>query len=204
MVSNFSGVLLCVFVPSCCEARGHFLIIINRYYLSTYSQNLSFIYNKSINFAAEIKITNKKTMEKMTMKKMTMETRKEIAAEKKRCGSHNCTQAVLCTYHDFTGMDEETIKNAGNAFAAGMGNMEGTCGALVGAGIVLGLATQDKAKSIKGMRMIMDKFKQRNGATQCKLLKGVGTGKVLRECPLCVADASAFLEEILEKEGIQK
>ena len=101
-------------------------------------------------------------------------------------------------------MDEETIKNAGNAFAAGMGNMEGTCGALVGAGIVLGLATQDKAKSIKGMRMIMDKFKQRNGVTQCKLLKGVGTGKVLRECLLCVADASEFLEEILEKEGIQK
>lgn len=50
----------------------------------------------------------------------------------------------------------------------------------------------------------MDKFKQRNGATQCKLLKGLGTGKVLRECPLCVADASEFLEEILEKEGIQK
>ena len=174
----------------------------NRYHLSTYSQNLSFIYNKSIIFAAEIKITNKKR--KKPKRKMTMETRKEIAAEKKRCGSHNCTQAVLCTYHDFTGMDEETIKNAGNAFAAGMGNMEGTCGALVGAGIVLGLATQDKAKSIKGMRMIMDKFKQRNGATQCKLLKGVGTGKVLRECPLCVADASEFLEEILEKEGIQK
>ena len=41
-----------------------------------------------------------------------METRKEIAAEKKRCGSHNCTQAVLCTYHDFAGMEEETIKNA--------------------------------------------------------------------------------------------
>ena len=79
--------------------------------------------------------------------------------------------------------------------------MEGTCGAIVGAGIILGLATQDKAKSVKGMRQIMDKFKQRNGATQCKLLKGVGTGKVLRECPLCVADASEFLEEILEKEG---
>ena len=35
-----------------------------------------------------------------------METRKEIAAEKKRCGSHNCTQAVVCTYHDYTGIDE--------------------------------------------------------------------------------------------------
>ncbi|WP_444365799.1 C-GCAxxG-C-C family protein [Prevotella sp.] len=77
-----------------------------------------------------------------------METRKEIAAEKKRCGSHNCTQAVLCTYHDFAGMEEETIKNVGNAFTAGMGNMEGTCGAIVGAGIILGLATQDKAKSV--------------------------------------------------------
>lgn len=36
----------------------------NRYHLSTYSQNLSFIYNKSIIFAAEIKITNKKKKNK--------------------------------------------------------------------------------------------------------------------------------------------
>lgn len=126
-----------------------------------------------------------------------MESRKEIAANYKRQGTHNCTQAVLCAYCDKTGFDEETIKNVGNSFAAGMGNMEGTCGAIVGAGIVLGLATKDKARSIKGMRRIMEKFQQRNGATQCKLLKGAGTGKVLRECPLCVADASEFLEELL-------
>lgn len=126
-----------------------------------------------------------------------MESRKEIAAGKKSCGTHNCTQAVLCTYCDLVGVDEETIKHVGNAFAAGMGNMEGTCGALVGAGVVLGLATKDKVKSMKGMRQIMEKFQLRNGATQCKLLKGVGTGKVLRECSLCVADASEFLEELL-------
>ncbi len=128
-----------------------------------------------------------------------METRKEIAAEKKRCGAHNCTQAVVCTYHDYTGMDEATLKHIGNAFAAGMGNMEGTCGALIGAGVVLGLATKDKAKSVKAMQQIMTQFQQRNGATQCKLLKGVGTGKILRECPLCVADAAEFLEGQLEK-----
>ena len=128
-----------------------------------------------------------------------METRKEIAAEKKRCGAHNCTQAVVCTYHVYTGMDEATLKHIGNAFAAGMGNMEGTCGALIGAGVVLGLATKDKAKSVKAMRQIMTQFQQRNGATQCKLLKGVGTGKILRECPLCVADAAEFLEGQLEK-----
>lgn len=45
----------------------------------------------------------------------------------------------------------------------------------------------------------MTQFLQRNGATQCKLLKGVGTGKILRECPLCVADAAEFLEGQLEK-----
>lgn len=129
-----------------------------------------------------------------------MESRKELAAEKKRCGSHNCTQAILCTYHDYTGLDEEIIKHVGNSFAAGMGNMEGTCGAIVGAGIVYGLAARDKAKSVRGMREIMEKFQERNGATQCKQLKGVGTGKVLRECPMCVADASEFLEDLLSKE----
>jgi putative oxidoreductase len=131
----------------------------------------------------------------------TMESRKELAAEKKRCGSHNCTQSVLCTYCDLTGLDEETIKHAGNCFAAGMGNGEGTCGSIVGAGIVYGLAVRDRAKAVKGMRQIMEKFQERNGATRCKLLKGVGTGVVLRECPMCVSDASEFLEELLEKEA---
>ena len=88
-----------------------------------------------------------------------------MAAAKKTCGTHNCTQAVCCTYHDFTGLDEDTIKQVGNSFAAGMGNMEGTCGALVGAGIVYGLAVKDKAKAMKGMRRIMESFQQRNGAT---------------------------------------
>ena len=124
-----------------------------------------------------------------------METRKHIAAEKKRCGSHNCAQAIVHTYADIAGMDEQLAMNVANAFGAGMGNMEGTCGALVGAGIVLGMLNKDKAKAMKDMRKIMMKFQTRNGATQCKVLKGVGTKIVLRECPLCVADAAEFLEE---------
>ncbi|MBQ2055272.1 C_GCAxxG_C_C family probable redox protein [Bacteroidales bacterium KHT7] len=126
-----------------------------------------------------------------------METRKFDAAEKKRCGSHNCAQAVLCSYCDLTGIDEETSRNMTTAFAAGMGNMEGTCGAIVGAGIALSLITKDKAKSMKGMREIMTRFEERNKATQCKLLKGVETKQVLRECPDCVADAAEFLEDII-------
>ena len=126
-----------------------------------------------------------------------METRKFDAAEKKRCGSHNCAQAVLCSYCDLPGIDEETSRNMTTAFAAGMGNMEGTCGAIVGAGIALSLITKDKAKAVKGMREIMTRFEERNKATQCKLLKGVETKQVLRECPDCVADAAEFLEDII-------
>jgi C_GCAxxG_C_C family probable redox protein len=133
-----------------------------------------------------------------------METRKHIAAEKKRCGSHNCAQAVLHTYADVAGVDETTAMNIGNAFAAGMGNMEGTCGALVGAGVVVGLVNKDKAASVRQMRQIMTRFQERNGATQCRLLKGLGNSgsrTPLRECPDCVADAAELLEEVLNRKG---
>ena len=82
--------------------------------------------------------------------------------------------------------------------------MEGTCGALVGTGIVLGLATKDKATSRKCMRQIMMQFQERNGATQYKQLKGVGTGVVLRECTGCVADAAELLDLILSRELISR
>lgn len=123
-----------------------------------------------------------------------METRKQIAVERKRCGL-NCAQAVLSTYADIAGIDEETAIRLAGPFGGGMGTMEGTCGAIVGAGLVLGLANKGKATSTKQIRQIMNKFQERNGATQCKMLKGVGTGKVLRECDDCVADAVEFLEE---------
>ena len=103
-------------------------------------------------FAPEIKTS--------TTKILNMESRKEIAAQKKLSGAYNCTQSVCCTYYDFTGIDETTIKHVGNCFGAGMGNMEGTCGALVGAGMVYGLATKDKVKAMRGMRQMMEKFKK--------------------------------------------
>ena len=71
-----------------------------------------------------------------------MDTRKEKAADLKRQGTHNCAQAVACTYSDFTGLDADTLKEAGNSFAASMGNMEGTCGALVAAEMLLGLKNE--------------------------------------------------------------
>lgn len=87
--------------------------------------------------------------------------------------------------------------NLGNAFGSGMGNMEGTCGALTGAAIIVGLATADKQRSRQVMSSIMAQFQSRNGSTQCRALKGIDTHKVLRSCPDCVADACELLEKEL-------
>ena len=86
-----------------------------------------------------------------------MESRKHIAAEKKRCNSHNCAQAILHTYADIAEISEDEAMNIAGAFGGGMGNMEGTCGALVGSGLVLGLVNKDKVKSMKQMRQISRK-----------------------------------------------
>lgn len=127
-----------------------------------------------------------------------METREQLAAERKRCGGYNCAQAVIATYHDIAGIDEATALHLGGAFGSGMGNTEGTCGALVGAGMVLGLVNKDKVKSKAQMRQIMADFQALNGATQCRLLKGIDTKVVLRDCAGCVADAARLLEKQLE------
>lgn len=125
-----------------------------------------------------------------------METRKHIAAERKKVC--NCAQAVITTYADLAGISEEEAMNLGNAFGSGLGNMEGTCGALTGTAMVLGLVKRDKVQATLAMRKVMNGFQAINGATQCRLLKGVDTGKVLRSCEGCVADACELLEQHLD------
>ena len=90
---------------------------------------------------------------------MTMETRKHLAAEKNRKKTHNCAQAVLCTYCDICGLDPKTAEDIAGSFGLGMGNMDGTCGSLVGAGMALGLVTKDRDLARKRIKQIMEKFR---------------------------------------------
>lgn len=129
-----------------------------------------------------------------------MESKIREAVDKKISGKYNCAQAVACSYADVVQSDEDTLYNAAAAFGAGMGCMEGTCGAIVGAGIVLGLKYKDKARAMKALKQVLLAFKQRNGCTICKQLKGLETKKVVRECNDCVADAAEFLENVLTAE----
>ena len=43
----------------------------------------------------------------------------------------------------------------------------------------------------------MKQFKDQNTTVVCKVLKGVGTGEVLRSCPDCVRDAALIAEQVL-------
>ena len=128
-----------------------------------------------------------------------MESRADKAAELKRSGKCNCAQAIACTYCDFAGMDEKTMSDLAQGFGFGMGTLEGTCGSIIGAGIVLGAHNKDRRKTVQDMRVIMTEFNERNGTVTCKTLKGTETGKLLRECPDCVKDAAEMLEKILDE-----
>lgn len=122
----------------------------------------------------------------------------EEAVERKKKG-YNCAQAVACTYCGYAGVGEQDMFHITQAFGAGMGTLEGTCGSLVGAGIVLGMANKDKARTVQDTRKLMNDFKERNSAVTCKTLKGIETGRILRECEDCVRDACELLEERMEE-----
>lgn len=130
-------------------------------------------------------------------------SRKEEAIGRKVGGQYNCAQAVACTYCDYAGVDEETIRNLTAAFGAGMGTGEGTCGALVGAGVVLGGFHKDRAAAMAAMRTLIKTFGEKNGAVTCRELKGAGTGCPLRGCNDCVGDAAGILETLLTGAGAQ-
>ena len=127
---------------------------------------------------------------------MTIQERAEKAADFKSSGACNCCQAVARVFADTVDVSEEDLLKLSAGFAAGMGCMEATCGALVGANMILGLRTNG-AGTVKQSRDLLAKFREKCGAVTCKDLKGVATGKVLCECDDCVRNAVLSLGEIL-------
>lgn len=133
-----------------------------------------------------------------------MDTRVEKTLEKRKQG-YNCAQSVACTYCDLVGVDEKTMFQMTEALGAGMGNMEGTCGAVSAACVLAGMknstgnlqAPDSNKDTAKLSGEILDKFLEKNQSVICKALKGVETGKALRSCPGCIQDAATLVEEVL-------
>jgi C_GCAxxG_C_C family probable redox protein len=129
---------------------------------------------------------------------MTTEDRMERALSLKR--SMNCCQAVVRAFADTLSLDEATLMSLGSGFGSGMGTMEGTCGALVGAIMVSSLLSE-KGAAMAASRSIMPRFKELcGGATICRDLKGIDTGKVLCSCENCVRNAVRAAGEALSKD----
>ncbi len=122
--------------------------------------------------------------------------KQETAVQLKHAGC-NCCQAVLCAFADECGMTESQLRRLGAGFGAGMGCMEATCGALIGAQMLLGLQKYSGKPVLGDARMLYRAFEEKCGASICKDLKGRDTGKVLCECDDCVRTAAALAEEII-------
>ena len=125
---------------------------------------------------------------------MTIEERAARAVEIK--ASCNCAQAVTLAFADKLPLPEETLKKLTAGYGGGMGCMEATCGALVGAVLVEGLLTDGHATG-RYAKATLTRFRERCGATVCKDLKGVETGKVLCPCNECVRSAVLAAGEAL-------
>ena len=116
----------------------------------------------------------------------------ELAVKYKHEGK-NCAQAVLLALKDKTNLSEDELLKLGSGFGVGFGSMEATCGALIAANMILGLNRDSKPKTMFESKEMLNDFKELSGATICKDLKGVETGKVLCPCDDCVRNAVIVL-----------
>ena len=119
---------------------------------------------------------------------MNIFERADKAAELKKRGVYNCAQAVAFVLADQTDLSEAELLKINSGFAVGMGNLEATCGALVGAVIMAGLSQEGRG-TVRTAKQMSVQFVKKTGASLCKDLKGRDTKVVLCPCEDCVRNA---------------
>lgn len=123
--------------------------------------------------------------------------RKELAVEYKHNGN-NCCQAVLLAFEDVLDVPRDTLRAIGVAFGSGMGNLEGTCGALCGSEMVLGLKKYEGKPLHRDAATMQRRFTELcGGVSLCKDLKGKDIGIVVCDCDNCIRNAVQVMEEML-------
>lgn len=130
-------------------------------------------------------------------------SRVEEVIEKHNEG-YNCAQAVACVYCEEFNISEQEAFRAMSSFGLGMGSM-GTCGAVSAMVYLSGLKVCDglmgdsttKASCYKIAKTMTNKFVEKNQSTECKVIKGVDTGKILCSCDDCMKDCASIVESHL-------
>jgi len=129
---------------------------------------------------------------------MDMKDYAQKAEELKQSGGYNCCQAVTAALADQTELPPEILYQTAAGFCIGMGNLNATCGALIGAGMIAGLVTEGKG-TVRAAKQISETFSQLcGGAITCRELKGIDSGKVLCPCNECVKNAVLAYGKVLE------
>jgi len=122
---------------------------------------------------------------------------------------YNCSQAIFATYaEDFGILPDHAFKIA-SGFGGGM-RIDGTCGAVTGAFMVLGLKfAKGKDKPYDKIIKFAENFRRKNKSTDCRTLIGCdirtkeGMNKATNEglfrnvCSQLVKDSAEILETML-------
>ena len=131
----------------------------------------------------------------------------------------NCAQAVFSTCAPGLALKEDTAAKIASSFGGGMARGGGTCGAVTGALMALGLKygssrprdKEIKEKSYEIAREFMRRFTERNGSTVCRDLLGCdistheGHERAKQQglfdtvCVKLVKDSVEILEDMLSK-----
>ena len=115
------------------------------------------------------------------MEKLNNEEIKEKILEYRE-NKKSCSQSVLtaiCLKQDIP-LDEKQLLSLGKGFSGGIGGTfdEGTCGALTGAIIALGLLLpDDEEKNVVLSKQLLKYFQEKYGTLQCKKLTNDGKDK---------------------------
>jgi len=131
-----------------------------------------------------------------------------------RSKMYNCCQAVVCTFADVAGVEEQVLFKIAEGFGSGMGGQQCVCGAVAGAVMVSGLLKSSGQagnidsllKSLERSRQLTEGFEQKNTSLVCKDLKLTDAEKSYAICNGYVVEAVKLVEEIIlnnEKEGVE-
>ena len=116
---------------------------------------------------------------------------------------YNCSQAVLCAYHDLMGMDETNAFKIAEGFGSGMGGLRHTCGAVTAMFMVASYFASDGNKEqndsrrscYKNIYDLAVQFEQKNSSLMCdKLLTCHQHKRHEKLCTSYVEDAAQLLE----------
>lgn len=89
-----------------------------------------------------------------------------------------CAESVVLAFADELGLESELLPRLATGFCSGMGRMRGTCGALTGAIMAVGLAlgrtrTDESVKAAYvATQQVVQEFEREFGARDCHVLLG--------------------------------